>query len=160
MISKDKILFDIKKAYGSFENPNYRFVEKRYRNQPFKKIELALLKNFSVRDMTDLNEDVSCVWILDRDSTSWALQLSFVGSYGYLAKLDNNEEYVCTISAERLDSSEDEKSIIRIIEDSGLKLLDQGLLEKLVSWKNDEGEFEEVELFRVIFSDIESLPWR
>lgn len=88
MTEEDLIQESIKAAYGSLSQPTWHFASSAYRSHPYGEVVECLTDlGYQVNEVTDLNEDVSCSYLLLRDGFTWALYLSLVGPYAALLRV-------------------------------------------------------------------------
>jgi hypothetical protein len=78
----ESLLHDIRKAYGSLEEPNCSFKEKRYRMEPYVELVNKFSQLGATQETTDLNDDASVVvFVGDDASEGVSVWLSLVGKY-------------------------------------------------------------------------------
>jgi hypothetical protein len=83
-----QILNQIERAYVSFSNPSFAFVDQVFEARPYQDLIRILETEFELEEITDLNDDVSFVYILSQYKFKWSVRLSFIGKYFYLQRQD------------------------------------------------------------------------
>lgn len=78
----EQLLGDIREAYGSLNEPNWSFKEKRYREEPYSRLLKKLAEAGPMQETTDLNDDIAVVvFVGDNDDRGVSVWLSLVGKY-------------------------------------------------------------------------------
>ena len=157
---------DILKAYGSLDNPNFRFEEDTTRQkmyEPFMRdlaaalapYLLDVLGFYKICNFTDVNTDHGYLFTLGAMDELW-LQLSFVGSYAVLMRNTPDTMEVIDPSGDRIPI---ETCIIDLLAVHDIRLLDKNTLEIPIGLKLFETDPENVRVYQALFSDVDILPW-
>lgn len=150
MVTLEQVINKIRSAYGSLDAPNWRFVEREYRKNPYSTV-VERLRNasFNVEETTDINYDVSCVFSLNNREGDWSLHLSLVGRYAVLLSIDREKGV-------KFAGDGDQGELNQIIADSETSLLTQEIVSKRIPF----GEFgNEKLIYSLLFTDLDELPW-
>ena len=157
---------DILKAYGSLEDPSFRFENDTTRQkvyEPFMRdlaaavapYLLDVLGFYKICSFTDLNTDHGYVFTLGARDELW-LQLSFVGSYAVLMRNTPCMMEVIDPSGDRIPI---ETLIIDLLAVHDIRLLDKKTLEIPIGLKLFDTDPGNVCLYQALFSDVDILPW-
>lgn len=140
----------VEAAYGSLMSPSWHFAEREYRRSPYAEtVERLHAASFDLEETTDLNDDVSCCYYLQKGSRGWALQLSLVGRFAVLLSVDRRNR----VSFDRGGESDE---IEKILSDAGILLLTEEILSRNLPFgASREGK----KVYFVLFSDHDHLPW-
>jgi len=97
----EQMIRDISTAYGSVRNPSWSFAERRYQSNPYSSLAETLRPKFVIRDVTDLNEDVSvCLSLQASDPVcECCLRLSLVGPYACISTGNNEFQRIDDLEA-------------------------------------------------------------
>ena len=136
----DNIINDIKTKYQSFEKPNFTFVSKMVDRNPYREFIEGLKTYCEIEDITDINYDVSFVYILNCSSQQYMLQLSMVGRYAALYRLSSEREMLI-IDPKEVVVEPIVKTVINALEKEDIALLDEQMLDSELNIKvniNDE----------------------
>lgn len=74
-------------AYGSFENPEYFFTHRWFKERKYPDMMNFIKENYSFSEDTEPNTDISYGFILKKGTDKAVLQVSLVGPYFYMASL-------------------------------------------------------------------------
>lgn len=147
----NKILQDIKIAYGSYETPSYDFVIKKYEEDPYKDLINDISKIFYVIDSTDINDDVSFNYQIRYGEKEWHLAISMVGQYAIFYRIVKEE------FANYLDSYkvllDEEKKIIYLLDNFGLQILTEQILKYTIDFNMPNNENSKVTIYQCLFSE-------
>lgn len=154
-----KMLDVIERRYGTSGEPYFEFVERSITEQPYARLLHQLSEKFVIEDITDVNYDVSFVFVLQQIRLSYILRLSMLGNYGLLMKSDLGSKGYWSISTENLFDS-NEEAIIKALQKNNVELLDQETLELPVKIKLFNTAPEDVRVYQALFCDNDVLPWR
>lgn len=151
-----EIFKDLESRYGSFTSPNYSFVQAQHELSPYKDI-LCELESFgvSVEDITDLNDDVCLAIVVQNETDCVLVQLSYVGRYACLQDCRRDQ----SIPIDRYSRSELESRIAKRLEQFSIRILSEQILGQRLQFSSPNSEENEVELYRVLFTDT-TPPWR
>ena len=139
----EKIQKDISESYGSFEEPNWSFVAKRYSKDPYQSIIKKLHQLGEIEETTDLNDDCSLAIYLYYLRIT--LRLSLVGGYACI-----HNEKGTILARDDLKSSIQGKKIIQLLSTEEIILLTEKELERQIKFEN-----ELLPLYAVLFSSDE-----
>src|SRR4051812_42240562 len=109
----------IAERYGSLDAPQYKFVDRLMREQPYKGLEqlLSALAD-EVHEETDPNDDVAFGYVLKRGKETLFLQLSMIGPYALLQRVrqgNRNELVALPVGA----GSDFEKAVVEAVKRLG-----------------------------------------
>jgi hypothetical protein len=149
------IFRDVEASYGSVSEPNYSFVLERHRQAPYQSvIQQLVAAGMLLQDVTDLNEDVSLGVVVRQERNSVLLQMSYVGPYALLQR--------CAVDAEQLPESSllapVETHVRGVLERSGIQVLSDSILKRVIPFKLPNSEGPEATLYQVLFADTPP-PW-
>jgi hypothetical protein len=136
----DNIINDIKTKYQSLEKPNFTFVSKIVDRNPYREFIEGLKAYCEIEDITDINYDVSFVYIVNCSNQQYMLQLSMVGRYAALYRLSSKREMLI-IDPKEVVVEPIVKTIINALEKEDIALLDEQMLDSELNIKiniNDE----------------------
>lgn len=136
----DNIINDIKTKYQSLEKPNFSFVSRIVDVNPYMEFIEGLKAYCGIEDITDINYDVSFVYILNCSNQQYMLQLSMVGRYAVLYKLSSERE-MRVINPKEVEVEPIVKTVINACEKGNIVLLDEQILDSEINIKvniNDE----------------------
>ena len=154
----NKIRTDLIRNYESLENPNFNFVQNGCSKQRYNELLSDLLTHFLVKDTTNVNQDVSFVYrLVTEGGSKWIIQLSMIGSYGVLFRLEHGTRTLVCPST--LNLSSNENLVLKLLHKHGVMLLSEGVLIKPLALKLFYTEPENVRLYQALFSDVDILPW-
>ncbi len=146
-------------AYGSFEMPNFSFVERRAKRKPYEKLLQTLSKMFDVTDQTDFNYAVCLSLLISLDEKSWVLDLSLVGPFAVFLRVEDRKgAHACKLLNEENFTAEESKLSVEI-EKAGLLLMKKTDLEMPVAMPMSLAVPEDVAVYHALFSDVYALPW-
>lgn len=111
-------------AYGSAAHPNYAFVAKALRQQPYQVVITALRQQFSVEDITEPNYDVAFSYVVHAER-AYELQLSMVAKYFLLFPFGPNRTTEPLLEAPR---TEQEQCLFSVLQANGFVTLDEATL--------------------------------
>jgi hypothetical protein len=124
----DRIIQDIQIKYKDFTNPDFRFISKIVDKNPYVNIINEIKRHCKVEEITDINYDVSFVYVLDCLDKQYMLQLSMVGRYATFYRLTSERKMVL-IDKIGVKSEFIEKEVIDSLEKNNMILLNEQLLE-------------------------------
>jgi hypothetical protein len=144
--------------YGSLDHPDFSFVEGRFRDRPYRRIEAELQNTFSTREDTDPNDDVSFGYILATGTQKWILRLSLIGDYGFLGRLESDGQ-ITVLTGREEDLSKTERLLVRLLVRHGVSLLDADTLRTPISLNLFNTSPEKVCIYQALFTDTDQLPF-
>lgn len=154
-----EILATIKSAYGSLEEPNYAFAEKRYRALRCHTLVGELMRRYFVRDETDLNGHVSMHLRVLHAEGSVVVCLSFVDNWAMLFRLASEvpvyEEVILPDSSTATNS---EREIALLLQNHGCKLLTKDEAAQKVAMNLCDTDRDEALVYHAIVSDDGLVP--
>lgn len=142
--------------YESLSEPKYWFVQQAITKKPYQLLVNVLQQKFTVQDVTSFNIDVSFRYLLTAREEKWVLELSMLGPYAVLLRL-NHQEPPLTKSTSTL--SEKEKYLVNLLEEFSIVLLDKEMLEYPINLVLFNTEPQYVRLYQALFVDTWLLPW-
>ncbi len=145
------VLMDAVEAYGSLSNPNYTFVAAKMREGLYDREIRQLRDSFSLKESTDLNNDVARFLSLEE---KWVLAISLVGAYAILARTDSDNRWTI-LGWTRRDMDESEREILELLRKNGLCVLSSEDLFTPVEFSPVNSGESRVALYRVLFEDRE-----
>lgn len=120
-------------AYGSVTEPHYGFSLRTYYRRPYQTLVDELTQAFVLEDLTDLNYEVACSYVI-RGQEAHYLLLSLVGRFCVLYR-----SYIeLETPGEQLDTEEG-KAILRIVQRHKLTRLDSVTLQQRTCLEHKEG---------------------
>jgi hypothetical protein len=143
----------IQTKYGTLSEPNYALV---HTDEPTHALLTQLAEDFTIVDVTDTNYDVSFRYFLNQTDRQWALELSMLGPYAVLLRLETQEPPVTPESA--VDAAE--RRIIQCLDEAGITSLDRTILEVPIALALTNAEPGHVYLYHALIADTALLPWR
>ncbi|WP_104978086.1 hypothetical protein [Sorangium cellulosum] len=146
--------------YKSLENPDFHWVAKEYKRKPYRELEEHLAGRFSVEDVTNLTNDVSCVLAIspEGDEVRWTLKLSLVGPYAVLLRETGARAWDVYVHSESDARSEDERWILGACEQHGIEMLKLDVLKTPIGLRLFDTDPERVRIYQALFSDTDYLP--
>jgi hypothetical protein len=136
----DKIMDDIQIKYKDFTKPDFRFVSKIIDKNPYVNFINEIKHYCKIEEITDINYDVSFVYVLDCLDKQYMLQLSMVGRYATFYRL-TSERVMLLIDKSEVESEFLDKEVINSLEKNNIILLNEQMLEYEINIKvniNDE----------------------
>ncbi len=130
----EKIIIDLIAKYRSLRNPDYSFVSRVYQAEIYKKVIESLSGFFEIQDMTDINDDVSFVYVISSTETEWILMLSMVGRYAALFRKDPVMEYVYF---DETTKKQEEELIFSVLKQEEFLFLEEEILAAKVPLSTD-----------------------
>lgn len=119
-----ELLESLVAAYGSLEEPNYSFMEKRYKSLLRHPFLGDLLSRYFVKDDTDLNDDAALHLRVLHNEGSMMVCLSFVDSWAMLFRLEMlNPVYAQVIEPSSSPALLAEREVMTLLEQHGFKLI-------------------------------------
>jgi len=155
----DTIKAQVLDKHRSLEKPDFHFRWDVINHRPYTRLIDELLTHFFIKDVTDLNQDGSFVYLIEQDrDRQWKLQISMVGPYAVLFRLA--QPLPTLIDESVLKGSDTEIVILRILLKHHVQLLDEPTLIERFPLKLDYADDQNVRLYQVLFTDTDSLPWQ
>lgn len=137
------IINEIESTYGSFERPTWDLINKRYEKKPYAKLTHRLSSIGSVKETTDLNDDVSVVLAIDGVCPrTITLYLSLVGRFACIRMANKMVDFASGKWHPCLDD------LKHLLDDNGIRVLTPNELKMKVHFNEQP-----VSLFNVLFSD-------
>ncbi|MCP4631036.1 MAG: hypothetical protein GY850_47130 [bacterium] len=84
----DLIKRDVISKYGDVKVPNFSFAEKEYKKSKYRNLIFDLSGSFYIKNLTDLNDDVSFQISIKGLHKEWVLGISFLGPYAVLLRVE------------------------------------------------------------------------
>ncbi|WP_437480734.1 hypothetical protein WME75_36180 [Sorangium sp. So ce1014] len=146
--------------YKSLESPDFHWVIKEHERKPYRGLEQCLMSRFSVEDITDLNNDVSCVLAISPEGSGvqWTLKISLVGPYAVLLRETGARGWDVYVQAESDARSEDEYWILEACRQHAIEVLRLDVLKTPIGLRLFDTDPERVRLYQALFSDNDYLP--
>ena len=151
----DKLLELINQKYGSLVTPHFRFTNGEEVQQMYRPVADELSKQFTVEDVSEPNIYVGVAYAIEEGERGWLLEISFLGPYAVLI----HETHKPPIT--RQNAADDaEKNIVQIVEDFGITLLDQSILEIPIELTLSDAVPGHTFLYQALIADVALVPWR
>lgn len=158
MQTVEKILASIQDAYGSLEEPNFGFVSRALKRQPYRELLMSISHLYSVEEDTDENDDVSFGYILRSSTETCTLRISMVGPYCIL--LHVFDDGTCSlIEPSKKIGSPSAQRLVEALTQAGLHLLDEHTLLVPVDLALSNTEPDNRRIFQALFTDTDIIPW-
>ncbi len=141
---EERILQDIKKQYGSLTKPDYTFVKKNQKQKYYRELIELINANYFVKDITDFNDDVSYVLLLDGLLT---IYVSLVGHYAVVTKKNVF-----------IDERNVPDKLKKILSEKNFILLRKEIVEQKINFNAFNTEANNTSIFHALFSDL-TIPW-
>lgn len=154
----DRIYRVIRERYKDLDEPDFRFVQDVVVNNPYLQVVDQISNIFATEEDTDLNYDVSFGYVLTRDSGFWALRLSMLAPYAVLLRADQ-EERLEPVSSEAPDVNEAEQTLLTLLREQGITVLDRATLDRPVTLKLFNASPANTRIYQALFFDTDVLPW-
>ena len=156
-LTVESVKQEIVKAYISLDNPEYAFLARGKSERPYQDLVDELLQRFFVKDSTNVNQDVSFVYLLcnvvAETQARWMLQLSLVARYGVLFSLtEKGPELLCS-------GEYGSEQIAHLMAKWRVPILTSEVLKTRIPLKLFYTEPENVCIYQALFSDVDLLPW-
>ncbi|KYF97203.1 hypothetical protein BE20_39475 [Sorangium cellulosum] len=160
MTAPSQLFQAIMAKYRSLENPDFRWVVEEYERKPYRELERRLVSRFSIEDITDLNNDVSCVFAISPEGSEarWTLKLSLVGPYAVLLRETGARGWDVYVQGEADARSEDERWILEACRQHAIEVLRLDVLKTPIGLRLFDTDPENVRLYQALFSDNDYLP--
>jgi len=141
--------------FGSLETPDYSFVLDEIKKKPYRQMMDEVCKEFSVKEDTDENYDVSFGYILSfLSSNDFLFRVSMIAPFAFLARMHLDGSTSKPILRE-FTHDEAELELIDVVESHGVSLLDANTLNMLVPQAKKYSK----PLYQWLFVDEEKVPW-
>ncbi|MGK3985801.1 hypothetical protein WME99_22330 [Sorangium sp. So ce136] len=160
MTNPNQLFQAILEKYKSLENPDCHWVVKEYERNPYRGLEQYMMSRFSVEDITDLNNDVSCVLAISPEGSvaQWTLKISLVGPYAVLLRETGARGWDVYVQDESDVRSEDERWILEACRQHDVEVLRLDVLKMPIGLRLFDTDPENVRLYQALFSDNDYLP--
>ncbi|WP_437587638.1 hypothetical protein [Sorangium sp. So ce1000] len=156
----DQLFQVILARYNSLEEPDFHWVAEEYERKPYRELEKRLMSRFLVEDITDLNNDVSCVFAISSEGAGvrWTLKMSLVGPYAVLLRETGARGWDVYVQGESDARSEDECWILEVCRQHAVEVLRLDILKAPIGLRLFDTEPENVRLYQALFSDNDYMP--
>lgn len=160
MTNVEQLFQSIMSKYHSMENPDFHWVAEEYERRPYRELELQLMGRFSVEDITDLNNDVSCVFAISPvgSGVQWTLKVSLVGPYVILLRETGARGWDVYVQGESDARSVDECWILEACRQHAIEVLPLDILKTPIGLRLFDTDPENVRLYQALFSDNDYMP--
>ncbi len=150
----NSIQHDLVARYRDLANPWYGWVLPAYQAAPYRAVvdDLVAL-GATVDEDTDLNDDVSCRYIVRRDGDCLTAEFSLIGPYVAVLEVGKNGSGPI---ATRISASVLVREVLRVLNAHGLNLLDVDLLRTQVAMPFQNVEAGQGTLYQALISDTPS----
>ena len=155
---RQSLLSAIERKYKSLKKPDFSFVDKSLKSKPYSSIISALENDFDIEYITELNYDVSFSYVLSKSEKKWALELSMIGPYAVLTRINEYNNTVSLINPNLCYPCE--KDICSTAINGGVEFLEKCELEQHIEMPLFNTYPENVCIYHVLFSDTDFLPWK
>lgn len=150
----------IDEAYGSRAQPVFAFQTDVAVRERYAGIISELSKFSDIEEITDLNVDVSFVFLVRIGNGVWIVRLSMVGPYALILDISDPQEAPTVVSrGKEPECGERVQIIMNIIEGNGIYVLDRSILERKVDLILFETSAQNTTVYQALFCDNEVLPW-
>jgi len=148
----------IQHKYKSLEHPDFSFVSKVNATRPYYSLINKLANWFGVKEISDVNDDVSFRYLLSKSKNQWVIELSMLGLYATILKIsDTGNIKIVTQNT----TNQEEQTINSLLIQNQFELLSQEELEyPLRTLKLSNTEPKNVCIYQALFSDTDVLPWK
>jgi hypothetical protein len=154
-----EILESIKRTYGSLDDPNYSFAEKRYRSLLRHPFVLSMMKTYHVLDQTDLNDHVALhLEILHKDG-SMLICLSCVDSWVMIFRLETQHFPEVKILEASSDLLPAERDVVDMLFKHGFKQITREEASTRIDMNLCDTDRSEARLYHALISDDGTLPF-
>lgn len=151
------ILRDIRATYGDLTSPNYQKISELFNiGIDYKELN-KLAYYFWIKDVTDCNEEYCFSFLIKNDDNIYRLELSLVGRYAVLLKIDGQDaallshEYITQDKSLRIGFADLLQSRV---------FLDRPTLEAHVELHSDDaGNDGRVPVYNALFASTSIPPW-
>ncbi len=151
----------LKKAYGSLEQPDYSFVEKKFKSNPYRGLVHNLSEYFAVDDVSSKMDDVCFRYVLRGRDSLWGLDLSLVGPFALFMRLSPAPSKLDVLTYDNPNLNAREKKVMDVLRSKKIILVDGEQLEKEISFHLlDQGGSSAAKLYQTLFSDSFTIPWK
>ena len=148
----------IRCKYGSLEAPKFFFVQDALSKRPYDPLVQQLREDFAVEEDTDPNDDVSFGYLLSRNTQQWRLELSMLGPFAVLLRI-TEPGHVDLVSHDLTARTEQEESILAILQRNDIKIMERNELVQPVAIKLQNTSPQNSRLYQALFGDTDILPW-
>jgi hypothetical protein len=157
MTKINTLLKVIELKHKSFDQPNFSFVKETVSANPYQSLIDELMNIFEIKDITDINDDVSFNYLLSSSDRQWVVELSMVGLYAIiLKKSDTGSLELVTADT----TMQEEQIIMSLLINNKFDILEKEILEHPCPLKLFNTEPENVSIFQALFSDTDLYPWK
>ena len=153
---KTQIDADIINSYKSLVEPNYKFLSKALKKNPYLKL-LNQLEHYKFIDISDFNDDVSYTYEVTKKNKKWFIELSLIGSYAFFYKKKGDK---IKIISKYLSTDEGDNELLDFFIEKGVIFLDKNILEIPIKLNVFNTEKENVCYYHALFSDTDIVPWK
>lgn len=145
------------RAYGSLDEPAFRFVGQALAERPYRGLLAAIARHGPVSDDTVPDDDVSFGVILDWADGRRVLRLSMLGPFALLLRLppERPAEVVTAGTARGA-----ERGLVDDLSAHGFELLDRATLDAPVALTLPKTPPGECLVYQALFVDDDVVPWR
>lgn len=156
----ERILKDLQATCGDLSKPNFAFAEERYKKDIHGTVVRDLMVRFFVKNLTDLNDDVSYQLHVKGRQSEWIVWLSLVGPYALITRISGDPPRMGAPESSSIRSEDSEESDLKdVLGRNNLLLLDRSVAESPVSIALFNTEPENTKVYQALFSDRDVLPW-
>jgi len=154
-----ELLESLMAAYGSLEEPNYSFMEKRYKallRHPFL---TDVMSRYFVKNDTDLNDHASLhLRVLHKDGSTMVC-LSFVDNWAMLFRLEVlNPIYAEVIEPSSSRASPADRELIQLLAQHGFKLITRSEAARPIEMNLFNTDKTEARFYHAIIADDGIVP--
>ncbi len=151
-----EVIRSLQQFFGSFEQPNYHEVERKYRKQPYREPIAHLRERLRVTETTDLNDDVCVALCLESEEACFAVMLSLVGPYVVLARVRDGKWSFLSMASHL--ATDEEQFIWDVLSDAGLSIVPEPLARQTISFQLVNAESSTCTVYEALFSET-GIPW-
>jgi hypothetical protein len=154
----ERIREAILRAYGSLDEPTFRFVGEALRVRPYRDILTALARHGVVKDDTVPDDDVSFGAVLETATARYVLRLSMLGPFAVLLRMGGGDGPADVVTAGTAHAAEG--PLLADLSAHGFELLDRATLEQAVPLALPKTPTGETLVYQALFVDNDVVPWR
>jgi hypothetical protein len=143
-------------SFGDIHAPHYAKVSARLDTRSTWPELSSMIQIFWVKDVTDVNYDISMGLLLKDGIDEFKLELSAVGPYAAIMKLRQDKYYLTSLNEVMADAR-----LVGALASTmrSRTFLSQSVMEREIPFGADEAGHVSRRIYTVLFSDIEILPW-
>ncbi len=143
----------LRSSYGSLEVPNFRAVAAKLAGDPYKPlIDELRYSGIAITETTDPNDDVSTQLSLRMDDDQIALELSVVGAFAVLRRLEADGSYRWVVGPDDAPTPL-ARQVALAVNRARLQLLDRRTAMRQITMNGTKAT-----LYKALFTDSDRVP--